>query len=170
MSRHGLGAMLLMYDENVRYVTSTLTPGWNRLKPGLRYAILIEGQEPILYEQGDIGIHILKNSPWIPPANVRHSFSWIKGAAGGASAMQVEKFTNAHRARSGGRGGEGQAARRGLHRHQHDAGVRAGGDHVDRRHDADDGGARDQESRRAERPADRRRRSATRSTTRCRSS
>src|SRR5207342_1891080 len=95
MKAHGLGAMLLMYDENVRYVTSTLTPGWNRLKPGLRYAILIEGQEPILYEQGDIGIHILKNSPWIPPANVRHSFSWIKGAAGGASAMQVEKFTNA---------------------------------------------------------------------------
>jgi Xaa-Pro dipeptidase len=36
MQRHGLGAMLLMYDENVRYVTSTLTPGWNRLKPGLR--------------------------------------------------------------------------------------------------------------------------------------
>ena len=95
MERHGLGAMLLMYDENSRYVTSTLTPGWNRLKPGLRYAILIEGQEPILYEQGDIGIHIKKNSPWIPEQNVRHSFSWIKGAAGGASAMQVEKFTNA---------------------------------------------------------------------------
>jgi Xaa-Pro dipeptidase len=95
MRRHGLGAMLLMYDENARYVTSTLTPGWNRLKPGLRYAVLIEGREPILYEQGDIGIHILKNSPWIPPANVRHSFAWIKGAAGAASQMQVEKFTRA---------------------------------------------------------------------------
>ncbi|MGH9053453.1 MAG: aminopeptidase P family N-terminal domain-containing protein, partial [Acidimicrobiia bacterium] len=58
MQRHGLGALLVMYDENVRYVTSTLTPGWNRLKPGLRYAVLAEGQEPILYEQGDIGIHI----------------------------------------------------------------------------------------------------------------
>ena len=34
MKEAGLGAMLLMYDENVRYVTSTLTPGWNRLKPG----------------------------------------------------------------------------------------------------------------------------------------
>jgi len=41
-----LGAMLLMYDENVRYVTSTLTPGWNRLKPGLRYVVLIDGQKP----------------------------------------------------------------------------------------------------------------------------
>ena len=27
MKAHGIGAMLLMYDENVRYVTSTLTPG-----------------------------------------------------------------------------------------------------------------------------------------------
>jgi hypothetical protein len=36
MSRHGLGALLLMYDENMRYFSSTYTPGWNRLKPGLR--------------------------------------------------------------------------------------------------------------------------------------
>ena len=40
MKKHGLGALLCMYDENVRYLTGTLTPGWNRLKPGLRYAML----------------------------------------------------------------------------------------------------------------------------------
>jgi Xaa-Pro aminopeptidase len=95
MSRHGLGAMLLMYDENVRYVTSTLTPGWNRLKPGLRYAMLTEGGEPILFEQGDIGIQVEKHSPWLLKENIRHSFSWIKGAAGPASDMQVGKFTKA---------------------------------------------------------------------------
>ncbi|HEX6843909.1 MAG TPA: Xaa-Pro peptidase family protein [Actinomycetota bacterium] len=95
MKRHGLGAMLLMFDENVRYVTSTLTPGWNRLKPGLRYAILVEGKDPILYEQGDIGIHVKKHSPWLKPENIRHSFSWIKGAAGPAAQNQVRKFTNA---------------------------------------------------------------------------
>ena len=27
MKAHGLGAMLCMYDENVRYITGTLTPG-----------------------------------------------------------------------------------------------------------------------------------------------
>jgi Xaa-Pro dipeptidase len=95
MHRHGLGAMLLMYDENVRYVTSTLTPGWNRLKPGLRYAVLCEGKEPIVYEQGDIGLHLQVHSPWIPKENIRHSFAWIKGAAGPASEAQVEKFTRA---------------------------------------------------------------------------
>ena len=95
MRRHGLGAMLLMYDENIRYVTSTMTPGWNQLKPGLRYAVLAEGKEPILYEQGDIGYHIREHSPWIPKENVRYSYAWIKGAAGPASTAQVAKFTNA---------------------------------------------------------------------------
>lgn len=95
MRRHGLGAILAMYDENVRYLTTTLTPGWNRLKPGLRYAILIEGKQPILYEQGDIGVHVRRHSPWLPPQNVRHSFAWLKGAAGPAAEMQVKKFTDA---------------------------------------------------------------------------
>ncbi|MGI9595264.1 MAG: M24 family metallopeptidase [Acidimicrobiales bacterium] len=94
MDRHNLGAMLLMYDENIRYVTSTMTPGWNQLKPGLRYAVLTKGKEPILYEQGDIGYHIKEHSPWIPPENVRYSYAWIKGAAGPASTAQVDKFTN----------------------------------------------------------------------------
>ncbi len=94
MREHGLGAMLLMYDENIRYVTSTLTPGWNRLKPGLRYALLCEGAEPILFEQGDIGFQIQRHTPWIPKENVRYSYAWIKGAAGPASRQQVDKFTS----------------------------------------------------------------------------
>ena len=71
MKAHGLGAMLLMYDENVRYVTSTLTPGWNRLKPGLRYAMLCGDDAPVLFEQGDIGFQIQRHSPWIPKDHVR---------------------------------------------------------------------------------------------------
>src|SRR6516162_8249937 len=51
MKKHGLGALLCMYDENVRYLTGTLTPGWNRLKPGLRYAMLCGDGAPILFEQ-----------------------------------------------------------------------------------------------------------------------
>ena len=55
MKKHGLGALLCMYDENCRYITGTLTPGWNRLKPGLRYAMLCGDGRPVLFEQGDIG-------------------------------------------------------------------------------------------------------------------
>ncbi len=47
MRRHGLGAILCMYDENVRYITSTLTPGWCGLKPGLRYAVLTNPVEVV---------------------------------------------------------------------------------------------------------------------------
>ena len=95
MKAHGLGAMLLMYDENVRYVTGTLTPGWNRLKPGLRYAMICGDDPPVLFEQGDIGIQIERHSPWIPKENVRWSYAWIKGASGPGSLAQVRKFTNA---------------------------------------------------------------------------
>src|SRR6201987_3482206 len=95
MKAHGVGGMLLMYDENVRYVTGTLTPGWNRLKPGLRYALLCGDGAPVLFEQGDIGFQIERHVPWIPKENIRWSYAWIKGAAGAASIQQVTKFTNA---------------------------------------------------------------------------
>src|SRR5258707_1889422 len=95
MKMHGLGALLCMYDENVRYLTGTLTPGWNRLKPGLRYALLCGDGAPVLFEQGDLGFQIERHSPWIPKENVRYSYAWIKGAAGPASQQQVKKFTDA---------------------------------------------------------------------------
>ncbi len=95
MERHGLGALLLFYDENMRYVSSTLTPGWNRLKPGLRYVVLPAGKPPIVYEQGDIGFHLKVHNPWIPQENIRHSYVWIKGAVGPAADQQVDKFVNA---------------------------------------------------------------------------
>ncbi|MCZ6511630.1 MAG: Xaa-Pro peptidase family protein [Alphaproteobacteria bacterium] len=93
MKKHGFGAILCMYDENVRYITGTLTPGWNRLKPGLRYAILCGDGQPVLFEHGDIGAHVERHTPWIPPENIRYSYAWIKGAAGPASKQQVTKFT-----------------------------------------------------------------------------
>ncbi len=95
MKKHGLGALLVMYDENNRYITSTITPGWCRLKPGLRYALLCEGAEPVLFEQGDIGTQINRHCPWLPVENVRYAYSWIKGAVGPAAQQQVKKFTDA---------------------------------------------------------------------------
>ncbi len=153
MKAHGLGAMLLMYDENVRYVTGTLTPGWNRLKPGLRYAMLCGDDKPVLFEQGDLGFQIERHSPWIPKENVRYSYAWIKGAAGPASSQQVKKFTNAREAGNEEVRRRRRQARRGFHRHQHAEGLRGREDRLDRRHDGDDGGARGQERRRAGMPA-----------------
>jgi Xaa-Pro dipeptidase len=97
MKAHGLGAVLCMYDENIRYITATLTPGWCRLKPGLRYAMLCGDGAPVLFEQGDIGFQIERHCPWIPPENVHYSYAWVKGAAGPASRQQVKKFVTAAR-------------------------------------------------------------------------
>ena len=95
MKAHGLGAMLCMYDENVRYLTATITPGLCRLKPGLRYALLCGDGLPVLFEQGDIGVQINRHCPWLPEENIRYSYAWIKGAAGPAAEEQVRKFTKA---------------------------------------------------------------------------
>ncbi len=95
MKKHGLGALLCMYDENCRYITGTLTPGWNRLKPGLKYGLLCGDGDPIVFEQGDIGMQVERHAPWLPRENVRWSYVWIKGAAGPAAYSQVNKFTNA---------------------------------------------------------------------------
>src|SRR6201997_1022676 len=95
MKKHGLGALLCMYDENCRYITGTLTPGRDRLKPGLRYALLCGDGHPALFEQGALGVQVERPSPWLPKENVRWSYAWIKGAAEPASTQQVTKFTNA---------------------------------------------------------------------------
>src|SRR2546428_5160058 len=114
MRRHGLGALLLMYDENMRYVSSTLTPGWNRLKPGLRYVVLTEGRAPIVYEQGDIGFHLKVHNPWIPKENIRYSYAWIKGAAGPAAPSQGGEFTKALVADPAAAGGADKPPRGGV--------------------------------------------------------
>ena len=138
-----------MYDENVRYVTSTLTPGWNRLKPGLRYALLCGDDAPVLFEQGDIGMHIEKHSPWIPKENVRYSYAWIKGAAGPASLSQVTKFTKAIKQEMKKRGVDGMKLGVDFVDINMIQIFKEREDRLDRRHDADDGSARGQEPGRA---------------------
>jgi Xaa-Pro aminopeptidase len=93
MKTAGLGAVLCMYDENTRYITATLSPGWTRLKPGLRYSMLAGDGAPILFENGDIGFQIQRHCPWIPVENIHYAYPWVKGAAGPASRAEVKKFT-----------------------------------------------------------------------------
>ena len=147
MKKHGLGALLCMYDENCRYITGTLTPGWNRLKPGLRYAMLCGDGRPILFEQGDIGIQVERHSPWIPKENVRHSFAWIKGAAGPAAVQQVTKFTNAIITAMKEHGVAGQKLGCDFIDINMINVFKEQGNPLGRRHDAHDGSARGQERR-----------------------
>ena len=131
----------------------TLTPGWNRLKPGLRYAMLAEGRNRSCSSRGTSGSRSSGTRPGSRSENVRHSFAWIKGAAGRRRTMQVTKFTKAV---IGDRGARRQRPdpRRRLHRHQHDSGVQGREDRMDRWHESHGGGTRGQEHRRAGSDAD----------------
>jgi hypothetical protein len=95
MKAHGLGgdAADVRRERALRhqYADSRLESA----EAGVRYALLCGDAAPVLFEQGDIGVHIEKHSPWIPKDNIRYSYAWIKGAAGAASSQQVGKFTKA---------------------------------------------------------------------------
>ena len=80
------GGLLSLNEWNTRYITSTYTPPWTTPSSGLRYSLLLKGDEhPIIFEQGDIGYHTQRNSPWLPPGNVRYAITgmgWIARCMG----------------------------------------------------------------------------------------
>ena len=81
-----LGAFLNLNEWNTRYITSTYTPQWTTPSSGLRYSLLLKGDnQPIIFEQGDIGYHTMRNSPWLGEDNVRWAITgmgWIARCMG----------------------------------------------------------------------------------------
>ncbi len=66
------GAFLSLNEWNTRYITSTYTPQWTTPSSGLRYSLLVRGDDqPIIYEQGDIGYHTERTAPWRGAENVK---------------------------------------------------------------------------------------------------
>ncbi len=94
MKEAGLGAILMMYEENIRYATSTHGPEWTKTIPGLRCALLLNDGEAIVYEQGDTRYHTMRHNPWLKRENVRYAYTWTKGAAGPASEHQAKRLIN----------------------------------------------------------------------------
>ncbi len=80
------GGLLSLNEWNTRYITATYTPPWTTPSSGLRYSLLLKGDaQPIIFEQGDIGYHTQRNSPWLPPENVRYAITgmgWIARCMG----------------------------------------------------------------------------------------
>jgi len=92
MREAGLGAVLMMYEENIRYATSTHGPEWTKSIPGLRCALLLSDGEGVVYEQGDNRYQTMRHSPWIKKENVRYAYPWTKGAAGPANEYQAKRL------------------------------------------------------------------------------
>ena len=72
------GALLLFDDNNIRYVTSTKIGEWARDKLS-RFALLIRGQDPILWDFGSAAMHHKLYSPWLPPENCRAGLVGLRG-------------------------------------------------------------------------------------------
>ncbi len=92
MNEEGLGAILSMYEENVRYATSTHGPEWTKTIPGLRCSLLMNDGEAIIYEQGDTKYQTIRHCPWLKKENVRYAYPWTKGAAGPANEHQAKRL------------------------------------------------------------------------------
>ena len=70
------GAFLSLNEWNTRYITSTYTPQWTTPSSGLRYSLLVRGDDqPIIYEQGDIGYHTERTAPWLGDGNVKSAIT-----------------------------------------------------------------------------------------------
>lgn len=97
--KRNFGALLSLNEWNTRYITSTYTPQWTTPSSGLRYALWVKGDPwPIIYEQGDIGYHTERNSPWLPQGHVKYAITgmgWIARCMGEAAhEYAVKRFVD----------------------------------------------------------------------------
>jgi len=92
---NNFGALLSLNEWNTRYITSTYTPQWTTPSSGLRYSLLIKGvDQPYIYEQGDIGYHTERNSPWLPAGHVKWAITgmgWIARCMGESAHQDAVK-------------------------------------------------------------------------------
>jgi Xaa-Pro aminopeptidase len=78
LEKSDCGALLLFDDNNIRYVTSTKIGEWARDKLS-RWALLIRGQDPILWDFGSAAVHHKLYSPWLPTENCRAGLVGLRG-------------------------------------------------------------------------------------------
>jgi Xaa-Pro aminopeptidase len=74
-----LGALLVFDVNNIRYLTSTMIGEWARDKVA-RYALLMRGQEPIVWDFGSAAKHHEIYAPWLRPGHSRAGMLGLRGA------------------------------------------------------------------------------------------
>jgi Xaa-Pro aminopeptidase len=78
LEKSDLGALLLFDDNNIRYVTSTKIGEWARDKLS-RWALLVRGGDPILWDFGSAAVHHKLYSPWLKPENCKAGLVGLRG-------------------------------------------------------------------------------------------
>jgi Xaa-Pro aminopeptidase len=104
MNIHELGALVLFAGANIRYVTSSYQGNW-KYNINIRYAVLPNGGEPVLFETAGSDLHCAKiDLPWmtgrIHPAI---TWQWAEGASqfmAARMAQSVVEVLDAHNVRN----------------------------------------------------------------------
>ncbi len=82
VAKHKLGSVLCYDYYNIRYLTSTFIGMWARTPDFLRYAVLPNGHEPVLFEMGSAAIKDRKVAPWLENRIMPAVSSWRGGITG----------------------------------------------------------------------------------------
>ncbi len=91
MDRFDLGALVLFAGANVRYVTSSFQGNW-KYNINIRYAVLPNGGEPVLFETAGSDLECAKiDLPWLQ-GRIRPAMTWQW--AEGAVPHMVGKMTD----------------------------------------------------------------------------
>jgi Xaa-Pro aminopeptidase len=89
MKIHNLGALLLFAGANIRYVTASYQGNW-KYNINIRYAVLPNGGEPVLFETAGSDLQCAKiDLPWMA-GNIRPAITWQW--AEGAVPMMAERM------------------------------------------------------------------------------
>jgi Xaa-Pro dipeptidase len=73
-----LGALLVFDVNNIRYLASTKIGEWERDKLSC-WALLVRGEEPILWDFGSAAVHHKLYCPWLKRDNVRAGLVGLRG-------------------------------------------------------------------------------------------
>lgn len=83
------GALLLFDFYNIRYTTQTWIGGALGDKM-IRYALVVQGREPVLWDFGSAVQHHRTHSRWVPEENYRAGFLGFRGAVAPTAGLMVD--------------------------------------------------------------------------------
>jgi len=86
------GSFLLFDFYNIRYTTQTWIGGALGDKM-IRYALLVRGKDPVLWDFGSAVKHHKKYSQWVPDENYRPGFLGFRGAVSPTVGLMAEAVT-----------------------------------------------------------------------------
>jgi Xaa-Pro aminopeptidase len=91
LERSSLGALLCFDMANIRYITATHIGTWAMDKL-IRFCLLPQGDEPIMWDFGSAARHHKLYNPWLGEERSRAGISTLRGAVEGRAESVAEKI------------------------------------------------------------------------------